>query len=200
MAFWPRIFAINRSLVIHTMYAVNSAPCRRVAFSLVFKTSVSQYCPLVSDADLPREVDSGVKRAEDHSKSSPRLAAVPATRRWPRPCARGGMARGQQCQSTRLRLRAGRLIVTRTRGRPSPGASSGPSARNRAGRRGGAHAPERAPGGAGRDSRLARPSAAGSPSSLPLPTRCPPAGGCAATTCLPRCPPLCPPPGRPPPR
>lgn len=165
----------------------------------MFKTAISQYYPLVNDADLPGEVDSGVKRAEDH-RSSLRLtlAAVPATRRWSRPCARVRMARGQQPQ--RSAPAPSRKAHCDAHAQPSRGASSGPSARNRAGRCGGAHAPERAPEGAGRDSRHARPSAAGSPSSLPLPTRCPSAGGCAATTCPPRCPPLCPPPGRPPPR
>lgn len=100
---------------------------------------------------------------------------------------------------TGLRLGAGRLIVTRTRGRV------------------GARAPGRArgtgQGGAGARTRLsARPEGRagtlgshalrlpGARAPLPLPTRCPPAGGCAVTTCPPRCPPLCPPPGRPPPR
>lgn len=130
-------------------------------------------------------------------ESSPHPAAIPATRRCSRTSARGRMAKWSVAA---LCSGSARKPHCDAHARPSRGASSGSSARNRAGRRGGAHAPERAPGGAGWDSRLARPSAAGSPSSLPLPTRCPPAGGCAATTCPPRCPPLCPPPGRPPPR
>lgn len=54
------------------------------------------------------------------------------------------------------------------------------------------HAPECEPRGLG--SQLIHPSAAGSPSSTPLPTRYSPVVRCVATTCPPLWFPLCPPP------
>lgn len=115
-------------------------------------------CPLVNDVDLPGEVKSGVTR---QARRGPQQELAPPSR---------GPSSGPcylpLVQALRAWMDSERLAAARTaparcgkahydaHARPNRGASSGPNARNSAGRRGGAHAPERAPGGAGWDFRL----------------------------------------------